>query len=292
MTAAPSRTQESVREAFERVVAAGLEEDLGTHGDVTTSSVVDENVWVAASLVAKAPGVLCGIEALDVTFAALDGRVDVEHVARDGDQVKVGDVLARVKGPARAVLTGERTALNLVRHLSGISTLVRKFVGRVPGAQITETRKTLPGLRALQKYAVRAGGGTNHRFALWDGVLINDNHIVAAGSVAEAVRRAKGSTTMPIEVECTSVVEVDEAIEAGADEILLDNRDPDELAALVAHIRAKAPTVLIEASGNVTLDNLQDVAAAGVDRISVGAFTHSAPALDLSLTFETIERKT
>jgi nicotinate-nucleotide pyrophosphorylase (carboxylating) len=153
----------------------------------------------------------------------------------------------------------------------------------VPGVQITETRKTTPGLRALEKYAVRVGGASNHRFALWDGVLIKDNHIVAAGSVGEAVRRAKRSTTLPVEVECTSAEEVDAAIEAGADEILLDNREPDELASLVERIRARAPEVLIEASGNVTLSNVAAVAGTGVDRISVGAFTHSAPALDVSM---------
>jgi nicotinate-nucleotide pyrophosphorylase (carboxylating) len=163
---------------------------------------------------------------------------------------------------------------------------VREFVGRAPGVEVTETRKTTPGLRALEKYAVRIGGGSNHRFALWDGVLIKDNHIVVAGGVGEAVRRAKRSTTLPIEVECTSGLEVDEAIGAGATEILLDNRSPDELKALVARIRERGPNVLIEASGNITLENVAAVAAAGVDRISVGAFTHSAPALDLSLSFD------
>lgn len=272
--------------AFERVMETALDEDLSGGPDVTTTSVVPEGTAAEATLVAKAPGVVCGLAALHVTFAALDPRVTVTDVRTDGDDVEPGDVLARLRGPARAILTGERTALNLLGHLSGVATTVRSFVRRASGVQITETRKTLPGLRALQKYAVRVGGGTNHRFALWDGVLIKDNHIVAAGSVTEAVRRAKSSTTHPVEVECTSADEVDEAIAAGAEEILLDNRDTTQLRELTERIRKRAPGVLVEASGNVDLDNVAEVAATGVDRISVGAFTHSAPALDVSLRFD------
>ena len=272
--------------AFERAVAVALEEDLGGGPDITTISVVPEDTWAEATLVAKAAGVVCGLAALHATFEALDARVVVTDECSDGEAVEPEDVLARVRGPARAILTGERTALNLLSHLSGVATKVREFVALAPRTQITETRKTLPGLRALQKYAVRSGGGTNHRFALWDGVLIKDNHIVAAGSVTEAVRSAKASTTLPVEVECTSRVEVDEALEAGTDEILLDNRDVGELGSLVTRIRERAPEVLIEASGNVALQNVANVAASGVDRISVGAFTHSAPALDVSLRFD------
>lgn len=282
-------TDSSLRSHFEFVAARALDEDLGgpdAEADVTTTTVVAERTWADAVITSKAAGVVCGLDALDVTFGWLDARVAVTQEREDGDAVVAGDVVARARGPARAILTGERSALNVVRHLSGIATLVRTFVQKAPGVQITETRKTTPGLRALEKYAVRAGGGSNHRFALYDGVLIKDNHIVAAGGVAEAVRRAKLSTTLPVEVECTSSYEVDEAIAAGAEEILLDNRDPDELERLVAHIRRRSSDVLIEASGNVTLDNIAAVAATGVDRISVGAFTHSAPALDLSLTFE------
>lgn len=279
---------ERVRAHFERVAALALDEDLGGAGaeaDVTTTSAVPEGTWAEADVVAKASGIVCGLAALEATFGHLDGRVAVFRAAGDGDRVSVDQVVARVRGPARAILTGERTALNILRHLSGIATLVSEFVLRAPGVQVTETRKTLPGLRALQKYAVVKGGGANHRFALWDGVLVKDNHILAAGSVGEAVRRAKASTTLPVEVECTSAEEVDQAIEARADEILLDNRDPLELRALVTRIRERAPGVVIEASGNVSLDNISDVAATGVDRISVGAFTHSARALDVSLNF-------
>ncbi|MGH2758749.1 MAG: carboxylating nicotinate-nucleotide diphosphorylase [Actinomycetota bacterium] len=284
-------TEHGLRQHFELVAARALDEDLGgpdAEADVTTTTVVPDRTWAAAVVTSKAAGVVCGLEALDATYGALDPRVAVTHELADGDEVVVGDVVARVRGPARAILTGERSALNVMRHLSGIATLVRAFVTRAPGVQITETRKTTPGLRALEKYAVRAAGGSNHRFALYDGVLIKDNHIVAAGSVAEAVRRAKRSTTLTIEVECTSVGEVDEAIDEGADEILLDNLDPGQLAELVAHIWKRSSDVVIEASGNVTLDNVEAVAATGVDRISVGAFTHSAPALDLSLTIEKV----
>lgn len=283
------RGGEHIRAHIERVAATALDEDLGGAGseaDVTTTSIVGERTWAEGLVVAKAPGLICGLWALEATFGHLDPRVVVTRESEDGDEIEPGDVVAGVRGPARAILVGERSALNIMRRLSGIATLVRAFAERVPDVQITETRKTTPGLRALEKYAVRAAGGQNHRFALWDGVLIKDNHIVAAGSVEEAVRRARRSTTLPVEVECTSAEEVDEAIGAGATEILLDNRDPAELKALVARIRERAPKMLIEASGNVTLDNIKAVAGTGVDRISVGAFTHSAPALDLSLTLE------
>lgn len=276
--------------AFERVVAVALDEDLGGGPDITTTSVVPDDTWADASLVAKASGVVCGLAALHVTFAELDRRVVVSDEVRDGDEVEPGDVLARLRGPAQPILTGERTALNILSHLSGVATKVRSFVRRASSSRITETRKTLPGLRALQKYAVVVGGGNNHRFALWDGVLIKDNHIVAAGSVAEAIRRAKASTTLPIEVECTTREQVDEAIDAGADEVLLDNRDIAQMTELTRHIRGRAPGVLVEASGNVDQHNVADVAATGVDRISVGAFTHSAPALDVSLRFENMWR--
>lgn len=289
MTAPVAASGERVRAEFERVAATALDEDLGGAGaeaDVTTAAVVAESTWAEAAVLAKATGVVCGVAALEATFGRLDARVSVLTERGDGSDVAPGDVIARLRGPARAILTGERAALNLMGHLSGVATLVRDFVRFAPGVQITETRKTTAGLRALEKYAVRIGGGSNHRFALWDAVLVKDNHIMATGSVGEAVRRAKRSTTLPVEVECTSSDEVDEALDAGAAVILLDNRDPGELAVLVARIRDRGPQVLIEASGNVTLRNIAEVAATGVDRISVGAFTHSAPALDLSLKFE------
>ena len=192
--------------AFERVVAVALVEDLGGGPDITTTSVVPDDTWAEATLVAKASGVVCGLAALHTTFAVLDRRVVVTDLRQDGDEVDAGDALARLRGPAQPILTGERTALNILSHLSGVATKVRSFVRRASSSQITETRKTLPGLRALQKYAVIVGGGSNHRFALWDGVLIKDNHIVAAGGIAEAVKAAIAASPegITIEAECVS----------------------------------------------------------------------------------------
>lgn len=278
-----------LREAFAAAIASALREDLGdgdVDADVTTHSTVPPSVWASATLYTKQDGVICGLAALKGTLGLLDDRVTVTQRVKDGDPVAAGDVVAGVDGPARAILTGERTALNIIGHLSGIATTVREFTRAAPGVELSDTRKTLPGLRLLQKYAVRSGGGANHRFSLWDGVLIKDNHIVAAGGVAEAVRRARDESALPVQVECTTLEEIDEGIRAGAMAFLLDNRSPDELVALVAHIREHRDFALIEASGGITLDNVAAVAATGVDRISVGAFTHSARALDVSLKLE------
>jgi nicotinate-nucleotide pyrophosphorylase (carboxylating) len=277
---------QALHAAFDGVIAVALQEDLGEgefEADVTTEAIVDDSLRGNAVVLAKQTGVICGLDALRAAFAQLDDRVSVTLKARDGNDVSPGDVVATVDGPVRAILTGERTALNLIGHLSGIATLVRSFVVRAPGVTFTDTRKTFPGLRLLQKYAVRVGGGSNHRFALWDGVLIKDNHIVAAGSVGEAVRLARASTALPVQAECTTLAEVNEALDAGAPAILLDNQGPAQLRELTAHIKARAKHVMVEASGGVTLTNAADIAATGVDRISVGAFTHSAPALDVSL---------
>jgi nicotinate-nucleotide pyrophosphorylase (carboxylating) len=276
-----------VRANLEQAAAAALDEDLGGAGpeaDVTTTTTVDAARWGEAEVRAKAPGVICGLGALRATFGRLDPRVVVRPRVRDGDEVEPGAVLAAVRGPVRPILVGERTALNLLGHLSGIATLVRAYVVRAGGVTLVDTRKTLPGLRALEKYAVRTGGGTNHRAALWDGVLVKDNHIVAAGGVAEAVRRARAGTTMPVQVECASADDVTEAVNAGADALLLDNFAPGEMAPIVERVRAAGHDVLIEASGGVTLESVAEIAPTGVDRVSVGAFTHSAPALDVSLT--------
>ena len=275
--------------AYDRVLAVALLEDLGEiitiDADVTTTTTVPDDLWGTAHLVAKQDGVLCGLDALHAAFAQLDDRVSVSAKARDGDDVAPGDLLATVDGPVRPILVGERSALNVIGHLSGIATFVRAFARAAPAASLVDTRKTLPGLRLLQKYAVRVGGGSNHRFSLWDGVLIKDTHIVAAGGVGEAVRRARAETSLPVQAECTSIGEIDEALDAGAHALLLDNQGADALAEQVAHIRSRSDKdhVMIEASGGVTLDNVADVAASGVDRISVGAFTHSAPALDVSM---------
>lgn len=278
-------TDTRVRAYFERVAALGLDEDLGggaASADVTTQTTVPDGLWAEGHVIAKAPGVVCGLAALEATFGLIDTRVAVRHAVDDGAAVQAGAVISRATGPARALLTGERTALNVIGHLSGVATLTRAFVARASGVELTETRKTTPALRALEKYAVRVGGGVNHRMALWDGVLVKDNHAAAAGGVGEATHRARAGTTLPVEVECTTPHEIDEALEAGADAILLDNHGVEEMRAAVAHIRSRRPEVMIEASGGVTLETVADIAATGVDRISVGSLTHSAPALDVS----------
>lgn len=275
-----------LRSFFERVATTALEEDLGgtgPDGDVTTVATVPGDLRGEASVVAKAEGVVCGLEALEAVFNAVGGGTVVSHARVDGDEVGPGDALARLTGPVRSILAGERTALNLLGHLSGIATLTRAFVRRASGVTVTDTRKTLPGLRTLEKYAVRAGGGENHRFALWDGVLVKDTHIVACGGVAEATRRAKVDSNLPVQVECGGADEALAAAAAGADAVLLDNLDPSPLMDVVSRVRAEAPDVVCEASGGVTLETIEAYAKTGVDRISVGALTHSAPALDVSL---------
>lgn len=282
------KTQELLA-AYDRVLAVALLEDLGDavdlDADVTTTTTVPEDLWGAAHLVAKQSGVICGLDALNAAYSQLDERVSVSATKQDGEQVAAGDLLAAVNGPIRPILVGERSALNVIGHLSGIATLVRTFARAAPATTLVDTHKTLPGLRLLQKYAVRVGGGSNHRFSLWDGVLIKDTHIVAAGDIGEAVRRARAGTSLPVQAECTSIAEIDEALDAGAHALLLDNQGVDALMKHVAHIRSRTDKdhVMIEASGGVTLDNVADVAASGVDRISIGAFTHSAPALDVSM---------
>jgi nicotinate-nucleotide pyrophosphorylase (carboxylating) len=258
-------------------VRGWLAEDVGA-GDATTTAVVDDSATCEAQLHVKEPGVICGLDVAAAVFAELGATL--EPLAADGDAVEPGPV-ARVVGPARAVLTGERLALNLLGRLSGIATLTRRYVDAVDGtgATILDTRKTTPGLRDLEKYAVRCGGGTNHRFRLDDGVLIKDNHLRLAGSIGEAVARARGAG-LPVEVECDTVAQVGEALLAGADRILLDNMSLGELRDAVSLTAGRAE---LEASGGVTLDTVRPIAETGVDFISVGALTHSARALDVSL---------
>jgi len=287
------RIDESIEllESLERSVSIALEEDLGTRGleaDETTTPIVPVSLRGAATLRAKQEGVICGLRTLKVVFRALDEHVKIDEHMKDGEDVRTGDVLASIEGSARALLIGERTALNILSHMSGIATLTRRFVRLAPGVEISDTRKTLPGLRTLEKYAVRTAGGANHRFALWDGILIKDNHIVAAGSIGEAVRRAKQGMAMPVQAECETLQQVDEALDAGAMALLLDNRTPDELREWVPHIREKREFAMIEASGGITLDNVASYATTGVDRISIGALTHSAPALDLSISLDRV----
>jgi nicotinate-nucleotide pyrophosphorylase (carboxylating) len=261
-------------------VRAFLAEDVGD-GDVTTASVVPDDATLETSLLLKERGVVCGLEVAESVFRELDRDVRFDPLAYDGDEAE-GEV-ARVGGDARALLTGERTALNLFGRLSGIATLTRRYVDAIDGtgAQILDTRKTTPGLRALEKAAVAAGGGRNHRFGLWDEILIKENHAAMAGGVGPAVRAAREMfPDLPLEVECRNTAEIAEALAAGAPRILLDNMDPGRLRTAVEQVAGRA---VLEASGGMTLDTLRAHAASGVDFISVGALTHSAPALDLSL---------
>jgi nicotinate-nucleotide pyrophosphorylase (carboxylating) len=259
-------------------VRAYLAEDVGD-GDLTSTSVVPEGATLRASLLLKERGVVCGLGVAESVFRGLDPDVRFEPLVADGDEAR-GEV-ARVEGNARALLTGERTALNLLGRLSGIATLTRRYVDAVAGtaATILDTRKTTPGLRALEKLAVRCGGGENHRFGLYDGILIKDNHLRLAGGVAAAVRAASGQG-VPVEVECETLADVGEAVDAGADIVLLDNMTPPDLREAVQLVAGRART---EASGGVTLDTVDAVARTGVDFISIGALTHSARSLDVSM---------
>ena len=268
-----------------RVVAAALAEDVGP-GDVTTLATIPPAATCEARLNTRASGVVCGLPVAGEAFRQLDPSLDVAVHRHDGEAMQPGDLLVTIRGSARAVLTAERVALNFAQRLSGIATITARYVAAVQGtpATIVDTRKTTPGLRQLEKYAVRAGGGRNHRFGLFDGVLIKDNHIVAAGGVAAAVRAAREGAphSLRIEVETETLDEVREALDAGADAILLDNMPPPRLREAVELVGGRAVT---EASGGITLESVRAVAETGVDLISVGALTHSAPSLDLGLDF-------
>ena len=243
---------------------------------------MDASARGTAQLVVKEPGVVCGLEVAAEVFRALDRDVHFEPLVEEGAWVDGPTAVATVAGPLRAILTGERTALNFLGRLSGIATLTRRYVDEVSGtgAAILDTRKTTPGLRALEKQAVAAGGGRNHRFGLYDGVLIKDNHLRAAGSVGVAVERARAATDLPLEVECDTLDQVAEALAAGVDAILLDNMTTEALSESVTLAGGRAR---LEASGGITLENVRAVAETGVDEISIGALTHSARSLDVSL---------
>ena len=269
-----------------RLVAHALAEDMGP-GDVTTLATIPAEARCTAELNSRVDGVVAGLPVAIEAFRQLDPDVEIEQHAQDGDTVRPGDTLLTIRGAARGVLTAERVALNFVQRMSGTATATARYVAAVQGtkATIIDTRKTTPGLRQLEKYAVRAGGGQNHRFGLFDGVLIKDNHIAASpdgvgGAILAARRGAPHS--LRVEVETESLDQVREALEAGADAILLDNMSPEELRAAVKLIDGRA---VAEASGGVRLETVRLVAEAGVDLISVGALTHSAPALDLGLDF-------
>jgi nicotinate-nucleotide pyrophosphorylase (carboxylating) len=270
------------------LVARALAEDLGP-GDVTAEAVVPEDTGGRATITQKEPGVLFGLDvAAEVLRQA--GAGELEDRAREGEwRDEVPAVVARVEGPARALLAAERTALNFLCHLSGVATLTARFVRGVEGtgARILDTRKTTPGLRVLEKGAVAAGGGMNHRMGLYDAILIKENHAALASGVGEAVRRAReAKPDLPVEVECRNLDEVREAAAAGADRLLLDNMTPAQLQEAVSAARGGGDGPELEASGGVTLETVTEIAASGVDYVSVGALTHSAPALDLSMAIE------
>ncbi len=263
-----------------------LREDIGT-GDITTLSCVPEDARSKGVFVAKQGGVICGSFIPGRVYGLLGSDVAVKPLVRDGGSVQKGDIIASVEGNSRRILTGERVALNFFQHLSGIATQTFEAVSQVRGtnAKIVDTRKTMPGMRELEKYAVRTGGGSNHRFGLSDGVLIKDNHIKAAGGITAAVKAARSLAphTLKIEVETESPAQVSEALDAGADIIMLDNMSVGQMADAVAFIAGRA---LTEASGNMGERDLLEVAKTGVDFISIGALTHSVRALDISLKFE------
>ena len=268
-------------DTVERVVYAALAEDVGA-GDVTTEATVDADAVGTAELILKEGGIVCGLAAAEAVFRGLDPDLRFEALVEDGTTVERMTVVAVVSGPLRAILTGERVALNFLGRLSGIGTLTRRYVDAVAGTgvAILDTRKTTPGLRLLEKHAVVCGGGRNHRFGLDDAVLVKDNHLAAVGSIRAAVVRLRGATDLPIEVECDTLAQVSQALEANVDAILLDNMTPDELVASVALAQGRAR---LEASGGVTLESIRTIAETGVDEISIGALTHSARSLDVSL---------
>ncbi len=280
--------------ACRRLVELAIQEDVGA-GDLTSQAVIPEALEGRAVFVARAPGVVSGLPAAALVFATLDPRVRFDPLVRDGDAVQPGTRLARVAGPMRAILTGERTALNFLQHLSGIATQTRRYVDTVADlkCRVVDTRKTLPGWRLLEKYAVRCGGGQNHRVGLFDGVLIKDNHLAALGhgrkDIRTAVEAARGlhGAGIPVEIEVDNLTEFDEALACAPDIVLLDNMDPATMGEAVRRRDARAPKVLLEASGGVTLATVRAIAESGVDRVSVGALTHSSPALDVALDYLT-----
>jgi nicotinate-nucleotide pyrophosphorylase (carboxylating) len=266
------------------VVQAALAEDLGRAGDVTAQACIPAEARLAAVFAARKPGVVSGLACARLAIAELDPTATFQALVADGEPVPAGAALARVEADARALLSAERTALNLLGRLSGIATLTRAYVDAVAGtrARIVDTRKTTPGLRALEKYAVRCGGGVNHRFGLDDAILIKDNHVAACGSVGEAVRRAKAFAghLMKVEVEVDTLEQLDEALPAGPDVVMLDNFALDDLAEAVRRVGGRIP---VEASGGVNLQTVRAIAETGVDVISVGALTHSVSVLDIGL---------
>jgi nicotinate-nucleotide pyrophosphorylase (carboxylating) len=273
------------------LIELALAEDLGS-GDITTIATIPADRQATGRFLVKASGVISGLAVVEAVYAAVDARVVVDALVTDGAAVTHGDIVATVSGPARALLSGERTALNFLQRLSGVATVTREYVEAVAGtkARIIDTRKTTPGMRTLQKAAIRHGGGHNHRLGLADGILIKDNHLAAIGTpdrIAQAIHaaRERAPHTLKVECEVTSLDELEQALSAGADVVLLDNMDAPTMAEAVRRTNGRA---LLEASGGITLDTIRPIAETGVDLISVGALTHSAPSLDISLEFDLV----
>ena len=264
-----------------------LAEDLGRGGDVTSNATIAEDARFSAAMNARQKIVVAGIDIAAAFFRQLDKQVEIELIAKDGERVTHGTTLMRISGSARAMLAVERSALNTLQHLCGIATLTRQYADAIEGtgAALLDTRKTLPGLRVLDKYAARMGGAQNHRMRLDDGMLIKDNHVAVCGGVAEAVRRARvANTGLQVQVEVDRIEQIEPALEAGADRLLLDNMDPAKLREAVRLVAGRAP---LEASGGVTLETIRFLAETGVDFISVGRITQSAPAVDIGLDYTT-----
>jgi nicotinate-nucleotide pyrophosphorylase (carboxylating) len=266
-------------------VSRVLAEDLGTGGDVTSNATIAADARLSASINCREAIIVAGIEIAAAFFRALDPEVRIDPLVSDGEPALAGAVLMRLKGDARAMLAAERSALNTLQHLSGIATLTRRYVDAIAGtgAKLLDTRKTVPGLRALDKYAARMGGAENHRMRLDDGILIKDNHVAVCGGVASAVRAAKAAGTgLDVQVEVDRLDQIGPALDAGADRLLLDNMDPEALREAVALVAGRVP---LEASGGVSLDTIRAIAETGVDYISVGRITQSAPAVDIGLDY-------
>ncbi|MBO9111072.1 MULTISPECIES: carboxylating nicotinate-nucleotide diphosphorylase [Agrobacterium] len=271
----------------EPLVRNALLEDLGLAGDITSAAVIPADHRSVVVMAAREPGVIAGLDAAELAFQLVDPTIMMRRQVQDGAAVAPGDIIATIEGPSRGLLTAERTALNFLGHLSGIASVTATIAAAISGtrASVACTRKTTPGLRALEKYAVRAGGGMNHRFALYDAVLIKDNHIAVAGGVRDAIRSAKAGVghLVKIEVEVDTLLQLREAMEEGVDAVLLDNMPPEQLRDAVQIVAGRAIT---EASGRITPQTAAAIAATGIDLISVGWLTHSAPVLDIGLDFQ------
>lgn len=276
---------------FQELIDQALKEDIGT-GDLSTR-IFSEDLTGSAKLYAKQAGVVAGLALVEQVFCRVDPRIQIHFLVKEGDGVNVGDIVIELEGPLSSILQGERTALNFLQHLSGIATATKRAVDQVSGlaTTIVDTRKTLPGWRALQKYAVRVGGGQNHRFGLYDAVMLKDNHLAAAGGLTEAVRRARAQIghMVKIEVECETFEQVEEAVACGVDVIMLDNMGIEDMRKAVSYIDHRA---VVEASGGIREETLRQVAETGVDLISIGALTHSVKALDFSLDLRDIKATT